>query len=111
MAGSHSRWTRAKEIQREEEKDQREQLGELPRGRYRWETTIYGGKDRKGKGKSEEDWNLHILEQNRREDQQPISLGLEWLGGRIADYAKAAVTERAPPTTIHSAQGERLILV
>ena len=32
LTGSHSRWTRAKEIQREYEKDQREQHGEPPKG-------------------------------------------------------------------------------
>ena len=49
LTGSHSRWTRAKEIQREYESDQRKQHGEPPRGRYRWETTIYSSKDRGGK--------------------------------------------------------------
>ena len=96
VIGARGRWLRAKELQMDEERRQLAQFGEPPRGRYRWETSIYGGKDRKGKGNSEEDWNLHTLERNRREDQLPISLGPEWLGGRIANYAKAAGAKPAP---------------
>ena len=57
---------------------------------------MYGGKDRKGKGKSEEDWRLHTLEHHRHEDQLPVQLGPEWLGGRIANYAQAAGAKPAP---------------
>ena len=72
--------------------------GEPPRGRHCCETTIYGGKDRKdkGKGKSEEQWLLHSLEHNKHEDNEPASLGPEWFGGKIASYAEAAGVKPAP---------------